>query len=111
MARIYKTDSYAFLSGAKAAVFIGDTRDMVGDSNTLTDPVDLPDGSGCVKFVYRGHDNRLPVRVMEHVFENVTVGANIEFNSKMAYGDGIMVVKKVRGEDGRLKVEEVLRSY
>ena len=59
--------------------------------------------------MFRGRDNRLPVEVLAKVHANVTVGSNVDFNAKMAYGDGIMVVRKRRAPGGgKTVLEEVL---
>jgi len=106
---IYEVGPYAFMSGSKTAVFMSDTSEMVGDSKTPTEPITVRGTKKEIKFVKRGEHNNLPAEVMEKVYANIAVGSNIEFNSKMAYGDGIMVVKKIRKE-GKLVFEEQLAS-
>jgi len=101
----------AFLSGGKAMVIMTDSRDMVGDVNTPTQNFTFAGSKEPVKFVRRGANNKLPIEVMEKVYAQTTVGANIEFNSKMAYGDGIMVMKKVKDPiTGDIKLQEQLPS-
>lgn len=60
-------------------------------------------------FVPWGDGNKLPMDIIEKAFKNVTVSANLDFNSKIAYGDGLMVVRKVK-KDGKVTFEEVLDS-
>ena len=101
----------AFLAGGAAMVIMTDSRDMVGDVNTPTQDFTFKSAKEPVKFVRRGANNKLPIEVMEKVYAQTTVGANIEFNSKMAYGDGIMVMKKVKDPiTGDIKLQEQLPS-
>lgn len=94
---VFDFENTAYLKGSKALVIFSDSREMVGDTNTRTDDLEPINKKGkLIKFVKRGNNNKQPVEVMEKVYLNSTLGANVQFNSKMAYGDGIMVVKKER---------------
>jgi len=108
---VFDFGASAFLAGGKAMVVMTDSKDMVGDTNTPTQDFEFKGVKAPVKFVRRGQNNKLPIEVMEKVYAQTTVGSNIEFNSKMAYGDGIMVVKKVKDPTTReIKLEEQLAS-
>ena len=93
---VFDFTTSAYLAGAKAMVVMGDSRDMVGDANTPTDDITIKGMKEQIKFVKRGQNNNLPAEMMDKVYANVTVASNIEFNAKMAYGDGVMVMKKVK---------------
>ena len=63
-----------------------------------------------IEFVGRGRSNNMMYDIMKKIGTNVTVGSNIEFKNKVVYGDGIMVYKKYRNEQGKIVKEEVLES-
>ncbi len=108
---VFDFNTTAYLAGAKAIVVMGDSKDMVGDANTPTDDITIKGIKEQVKFVKRGTNNNLPAEMMDKVYANVTVASNIEFNAKMAYGDGIMVMKKVKdATTGVVRFEEQLAS-
>lgn len=83
--------------------FLDDTKDQkvtVTPKNTFKKEVD---------FVYWGQNNKLPVEVIDKVHRNVTVASNAGFNANICYGDGVMVVKKIK-KDGKITYEEQLES-
>src|ERR1035437_5251240 len=109
---IFDFQNTAYLAGSKALVIFDDSHEMVGDTYvpiSVRVPDNMPKSE--IFFVRRGTDNRQPVDVMNAVYHNSTVGANIAFNSKMAYGDGIMVAKKTRDKiTNEIKIVEQLPS-
>jgi hypothetical protein len=109
---VFDFETTAYLAGGKAAVFFTDSKEMVGNTNTPTadlTPTNMK--STQIKFVKRGTTNKQPVEVMDKIYANSTLGANIQFNSMMAYGDGIMVVKKERDPVTKeIKIVEQLPS-
>ena len=108
---VFDFGNTAFLQSSSTLVVMGDTRDMIGDSNTLTEDITPKGKKESIKFVRRGATNQQPVEVMKKIYELSTLGANVAFNSKMAYGDGIMVAKKVRDKvTGKITIEEQLES-
>lgn len=109
---IFDFETTAYLSGSKALVIFSDSKEMVGDTNTPTKDLTPKNMSTKqIKFVRRGTANKQPVEVMDKIFALSTLGANVEFNSKMAYGDGIMVVKRERDPVTKeIKIVEQLPS-
>ena len=109
---IFDMETTAYLSGSKALVIFTDSKEMVGNTNTPTadlTPTNMQ--STQIKFVKRGLSNKQPVEVMDKIYALSTLGANVQFNSKMAYGDGIMVVKKERDPVTKeIKIVEQLPS-
>lgn len=96
---VFDFGTTAYLSGSATAVVFSDSKEMVGDTSTLTEIVTPKNKKKDeVKFVKRGSNNKQPVEIMEKIYNLSTLGANVQFNSKMAYGDGIMVVKKERDQ-------------
>ena len=109
---VFDFENTAYLSGSKALVVFTDSKEMVGDTNTPTKDL-TPENmkNEQIKFVQRGTTNKQPVEVMDKIYGNSTLGANVQFNSKMAYGDGIMVVKKERDPVTKeIKIVEQLPS-
>lgn len=106
------SSSVIYLSGSKAIV---ETLSSVETVNLTVDkkvkPIEIIAKSvkEPVNFVPWGKGNKLPMDLLASAFKNVTVSANLDFNSKMSYGDGLMVVRKVK-VDGKVTYEEVLDS-
>lgn len=98
----YLGKSSSFVSFEKDTGFLDETK----DSHV---PVDVKNLKKEIEFVNWGKDNRLPVKILEKVHANITVASNIDFNAKIAYGDGLMVVKK-RKENGKVTYDEQLES-
>jgi len=109
---VFDFETTAYLSGSSAVVIFADSKEMVGDSTTPTADIEPANKKGTqIKFVKRGASNKLPVEVMEKIYNLSTLGSNVAFNSKMAYGDGIMVVKKERdATTNEIKLVEQLDS-
>ena len=108
---VFDFGSTVYLAGGNAIIELTDSKEMVGDPSTQTESITPVNKKTIqVKFVKRGTSNKQPVEVMDKIYANSTLGANIAFNAKMGYGDGIMVVKKVRQEDGSIKAIEQLPS-
>lgn len=97
---VFDFGNTAYLAGSKTAITFADHKEMVGDSSTPTKGVEPENGSKygvkSVDFAKKGANDKQPVEIMDKIFALSTIGSNINFNSKMAYGDGIMVVKKER---------------
>jgi hypothetical protein len=108
---VFDFGTTAFLAGSNSLVVMSDTKGIIGETNTLTEEVTPVKGKKApIKFVRRGATNKQPVEVMEKIYDLSTLGANIAFNAKMAYGDGIMVVKKKRDESGKIVLDEQIES-
>ncbi len=107
---IYDFGTTAFLGNAKAIVSVEKDTGFLDDTKDMVIPVPrTKDSNHTIKFVYWGKDNSLPVKILNKIHANVTVASNIDFNARISYGDGIMVVKKVRKE-GKIQYEELLES-
>lgn len=103
----------AYLQGAKAAVIMGDYSGFLDDKNVTTVPVvpakgSSPVGKKEIEFMPFGPKNTLPVDIMKKIYENTIVGSNIEFKTKIAYGDSLMVARKKRSDNGEIVLEELL---
>lgn len=111
MGKIHEVGNTFFLDGSSTLVVeMSDSKEMVGDSNTRTEAITPKNVKADIKFVYRGSNNKQPIEVVEKIFALSTLGATIAFNAKMAYGDGVMVVKKKRDEAGKIILDEQLES-
>lgn len=112
---IYLQGPFAYLSTSKAAVI----EMAAADSNEFTidktvQKIAIPKdknktNSGELNFVSWGAGNKLPMEILTKSYKNVTVASNLNFNSQMAYGDGLLVVKKTK-KDGKITYEELLDS-
>lgn len=108
---IFDFGGTAYLAGGKAVVLMQDNSEIVGDKNIATTDVVAKKGpKEAIKFIPRGSGNNMPHEVLEKVYKNVTVSSNVDFNSRIVYGDGIMVVKKIRNESGKIEIRECLPS-
>lgn len=109
--KIFDFGTTAYLAGSGSVVTMGNTKGLVGDSTTPVEDVTIKGKKGTMKFIKRGTSNKQPVEIIEKINELSTLGANVAFNAKMAYGDGIMVAKKVRDKvTGKITIEEQLES-
>ena len=106
---IFEFGGTAYLSGAKALVVMTDTVGITNDSkqSRSVTPVGAKDA---IKFVSWGENNDLPQQVMSKAYKNITVASNIDFNAKIAYGDKIIVCRKIRKDDGKIDYQELLES-
>ena len=99
---------YAAIRGAKSMVKLSDNRDIVTDKERDAIEV-VPNGwKEPIKFVPRGRNNNMPYDVMKRIGTNVTVGSNVEFKTKVVYGDSVLVYRKYRDEQGNIRKEELL---
>lgn len=99
---------YAAIRGAKSMVKLSDNRDIVTDKERDAIEV-VPKGwKEAIKFVQRGRNNNMPYDVMKRIGTNVTVGSNVEFKTKVVYGDSLLVYRKFRDEQGNIRKEELL---
>ena len=103
-------NSYGITKGGKAIVTFSDNSDIVTDKEENKIPATPVNIDKEIEFVGRGRSNNMMYDIMKKIGTNVTVGSNIEFKNKVVYGDGIMVYKKYRNEQGKIVKEEVLES-
>ena len=125
----------AYLEGAKAAVVFSKSNDGFMDSKGFVETsvdvasnssggfidkedsatvVDPSKGSPITKkeieFMNFGPKNDLPISIMKKIMDNTIVASNIGFLAKIAYGDGLMVARKVLGANGEIELKEILPS-
>lgn len=65
---------------------------------------------GEISFVSWGEKNSLPIDIIKKHYECLQLGANANFNSNIAYGQGLMVVKKTKDNTGKITYVEQLES-
>ena len=111
---IYQEGPFAYLSTSKAAVIemkAAESINLTVDTKVTTVNVQQKEKprAEALKFVSWGAGNKLPMEILEKVYKNVTVSSNLNFNSQIAYGAGLMVVKKVK-KDGKITYEELIDS-
>jgi hypothetical protein len=103
---IFDFGTTAYLPGAKAVVTMVNSSAITNDAKRSIDIT--PKGKkDPIKFVSWGNNNSLPQDIMASSYKNVTVASNIDFNAKIAYGDTVMVCRKIRKDD-KIQYQEVL---
>lgn len=101
---------YVVMKGEKSMVKLSDNRDIVTDKEDKGIEFVPKGGKNPIKFMPRGRNNNMPYDVMKRIGTNVTVGSNVEFKTKVIYGDGIQVYRMSRDEQGNIQKTEVLPS-
>ena len=108
---LHKTgyETYAVLKGGKEIIKFSDNSDIVTDKEDRSVEI-IPKGEKLpIKFVPRGRNNNMMYNIMKKIGHNVTVGSNIEFKTKVIYGDSVMVYRKYRDpKTKKILKEEVL---
>ena len=113
---VFDFETTAYLAGSKTAIIFSDHKEMIGDSTTITNAVEATNAGDygvteAIEFAKKGANDKQPIEIMDKIFKLSTLGSNVAFNSKMASGDGIMVVKKERDDKtGEIKIVEQLPS-
>lgn len=112
MKKTFDFGSTAYLMGGKSYVEFTDSKGMVGSSEVYAQTMSPKNmGKKDIEFVKRGRNDKQCLEVMERIGKSTHLGANIAFNAKLAYGDGITVFKRERDTDsGEVKLREYLPS-
>lgn len=103
--------NFVLLKNSSSIVFAFDSADMTVDvdrAGVTVHPKNMKDKT--IEFMPRGASDDLPIEIIKSVFRNVTVSTNMDFKTRLTFGEGVQVLRRTRGEDGRIKVEEVLPS-
>lgn len=101
---------YVLLDHSNSVVLSFDTTDTIPDFD-ITGITVTPKGMNrLVEFMPRGGGNWLPLDIIRKSGKNVTVSSNLDFKTSIAYGEGVQVLRRYRGEDGKIHVDEVLRD-
>lgn len=109
--QVYEFGGCAYLSGSDALVKLMDSSDFITDIDVNKKSIiPVNNTNQSIDFVPRGNDDQLPLNIVNAIASDVTVGSNIEFNTRVLYGDGIMVVKRFRNDDGEIEIKEQLPS-
>ena len=132
--KVHIVGNTAYLEGAKAAVVFSKSNDGFMDSKgfvetsvavasnsggfidsedavTAVDPSKKsPITQKDIEFMNFGPKNDLPISIMKKVMDNTIVASNIGFLAKIAYGDGLMVARKVQATNGEIELKEILPS-
>lgn len=109
--KVYEFGECAYLSGSNAFVKLMDSSDFVTDpkfTEKNIKPINKPTLD--IAFVPRGNGDQLPIEIVNAIGSDVTVGSNIEFNTRVLYGEGVMVVKRFRNDKDEIELKEQLPS-
>lgn len=102
--------NYVLLDHSSSVVLAFDTTDTIPDFDVSGYEV-IPQGmTRQIEFMPRGGGNHMPLDIIRRAGKNVTVSTNLDFKTSIAYGEGVQVLRRYRGDDGHIRVEEVLRS-
>jgi len=99
-------DGFAWLEVANAAVITEVSSKTMFD-NPDADPKDATVKGKTIKYIPWGSSDDTPNQVIKKTYKNPTTGGNIEFNIILAYGDGIMPVRRII-ENNQLKFVPVI---
>lgn len=108
-------DNYALLKGEDQStklIFLSSTSELTQDAGPRSEVAVTPTGhKNDVLFYPWGTNNDMPDQLIKNAFRNITVGSNLDFNSRIAYGDNVMPVRRVRQEgSNEIKFEPLMRG-
>ncbi|MCR5139453.1 MAG: hypothetical protein K6B45_04745 [Bacteroidaceae bacterium] len=102
---------YVLLGKSNSVVLGFDTSDTIMDFDVAGFKVTPKNLNKEIDFVPRdGGSNTLPLDIIRKSGSNVTVSSNLDFKTAIAYGEGVQVLRRHRADDGKIHVDEVLRS-
>lgn len=112
MRKTFDFGTTAYLMGGKSFMEMSDSTSLMGNRKVYVQtvsPLQMPKRE--IDFVRRGQDDKLCVDILSYIGKSTHLGANIAFNAKLAFGDGITVYKRVHDEQtDRTKLRELLPS-
>lgn len=109
--QIIDNGSYAYLGMSNSAVLSFDTTDIVADRDFQGKVLEPKNMKGKqIEFVPRGANDDMPVSIIRSTLKNVTVATNLEFKCRLAFGEGVQVLRRTRDWQGHIIVTEVLPS-
>lgn len=108
---VFDFGTTAYLGGSSSLVSFEKDTGFLDDPKDSFATVDAVNKKKLkeVEFLYWGQQNNLPVSILNKAHANITVASNIDFNARISYGDGLIVVKKVKKE-GQITYEELIPS-
>lgn len=96
----------AFLPGIKAAVLIGESKDMF--SVPTANPIEITFKNKKLRGVVPwGDDNNMPQAIIEKVAVSPDLSTGMLFNVQIGYGDGIIACRFEADKDGKKKIVPV----
>ena len=107
--KVFEIGDSAFLRGSKSIVVFNNSGDFLDETKDEKVNVTPKNIRKPIEFVPHGKDNNLPVQIIQKVYKNITTASNVDFNTRISIGDGLLVVKKVK-DKGEIKYEEQIES-
>ena len=108
---VQERGGYTLLGRSEGVVFSFDTTDTLPDFDVHGYTVTPKNMNGKqIEFMPRGGGNFVPLDIIRKAGRNVTVSSNLDFKTSIAYGEGVQVLRRYRGPDRKIHVDEVLRS-
>lgn len=109
---IYNT--YGYLQGPDKSEFVMLSSSAVGITEDGSDQAKVtiqPDGEKAeIEFYPWGVNNDMPDELIRNAFKNNVVASNLDFNSRIGYGENVMPVRIYVDENNELKYRPVVRS-
>lgn len=102
--------NYVVLNHSNSVVLSLDTSDTIPDFDVTGFNVTPIGMKKQIEFMPRGNGNHVPLDIIRKSAKNVTISTNLDFKTSIAYGEGVQVLRRYRGDDGKIHVDEVLRS-
>lgn len=102
--------NYVILDHSHSVVLSLDTSDTIPDFDVTGFEVTPIGQTKPIEFMPRGNGNHVPLDIIRKSARNVTISTNLDFKTSIAYGEGVQVLRRYRGDDGKIHVDEVLRS-
>ncbi len=106
---VYYFGDSAYLSGSKSIAVMGNSTGFLDATKDQKVSVTPKGTKKSIDFVPHGEENKLPLQVIAKVYKNITTASNIDFNTRISIGDGLLVVKKKKVE-GKVEYEEMIES-
>lgn len=107
-------DKYAYLAGPSGSDFIFLSASAVGiteDGSESAKVTIKPEGqSADIDFYPWGTDNKMPNNLISNAFKNNVVASNLDFNSKIGYGDDIIPVRRSLDQNNEVKYTPLFRA-
>lgn len=100
--------NYTVITGAVPAIIeemaAGSTKAIVKDAgDDAGKDFDVKGRTEPINFYPWGQDNDLPVKLIANSYKNNVLASNLDFNFKIAYGDGLQVVRWQMGANNKLE--------
>lgn len=108
---IYYTDVLGYLPNSKTAIIQPNAELVKMDSTSIVSddglkPISVPTKQGSIKIAPWGKDNKAPQEVIAKIGLSPILGAGLQFNYEIGFGDGVMYGVEKRQANGATTIEK-----